>query len=389
LLIHYKLHERDYDEATSSYTDQPGQKYTVQRFMPVPYNLTLRLDLWTSNTVQKLQLLEQMLILFNPDLNLQTSTNPLDWTAITYIDIGDLTWSSRSVPMGTENTIDISSNTFNIPIWLNPPAKVKKQTVIHQIVTNILEDNACLGTTDVQFSEGDLLGRMIVSPGNHYISIDGNEITLLGENKSELDATGNPLEWATLLEKYGNYIPGTTQLYIKRYEGFTSGTGLSIENRQNYPNLDENEFDIIGTIDIHPTLPNKLIWSVDPLTLQPNTLNPILAIIDPHKTFPGAGLPAATTGQRYMLLNDIGGTNGPLGETGTTQAWGSLTANKDDVIMYDGTEWAVDFNAQAATENQFMINSFTGKQLYYEVDGTWILAVDGEFQPGSWRLFFN
>ena len=59
------VRQRTYDTSTETYETTQGNAFTIERLMPVPYKLTLNLDLWTSNTNQKLQLLEQILILFN------------------------------------------------------------------------------------------------------------------------------------------------------------------------------------------------------------------------------------------------------------------------------------------------------------------------------------
>ena len=61
------LRERYYDPETGDYSTQQGDTFTVERLMPVPYKLTLKLDIWTSNTEQKLQLLEQLMIMFPLD----------------------------------------------------------------------------------------------------------------------------------------------------------------------------------------------------------------------------------------------------------------------------------------------------------------------------------
>ena len=52
----------------------------------------------TSNTDQKLQLLEQILVLFNPALEIQQNDNPVDWTTITTVELTDIQWTSRSIP---------------------------------------------------------------------------------------------------------------------------------------------------------------------------------------------------------------------------------------------------------------------------------------------------
>ena len=119
------------------YTDEPGNEYTVQRYMPVPYDMTMQVDIWTSNEHQKHQLLEQMMVLFNPDLYIQSSENPIDWSSITRVELTNMSWSSRTVPVGTDSDIDISTLTFNVPIWINPPAKVQNQTLIKRIIETI------------------------------------------------------------------------------------------------------------------------------------------------------------------------------------------------------------------------------------------------------------
>jgi hypothetical protein len=77
-----KIHirERRFTDAngTREYSGAQGGSYTVERLMPTPFKLTMKADLWTSNTDQKLQLLEQILVLFNPSLELQTTDNYID-----------------------------------------------------------------------------------------------------------------------------------------------------------------------------------------------------------------------------------------------------------------------------------------------------------------------
>ena len=62
------IRERQFDDATQSYTAQPGQAHTIERIMPTPFELSFRADIFSTNTDQKLQILEQILVLFNPAL---------------------------------------------------------------------------------------------------------------------------------------------------------------------------------------------------------------------------------------------------------------------------------------------------------------------------------
>ncbi len=75
-----KLHvrQRKYNSSTKTYSRTQSNAVTVERHMPVPYDLTMNLDIWTSNTEMKLQLMEQMLCLFNPSLEIQSTDNYVD-----------------------------------------------------------------------------------------------------------------------------------------------------------------------------------------------------------------------------------------------------------------------------------------------------------------------
>ena len=88
-----KMHVRTraVDQNTGEYTQQQGEAYTVERPMPTPYRLEMNVDIWTSNTEQKLQLLEQILCLFNPDLEIQSTDNYIDWTSLSYVG----TWANH------------------------------------------------------------------------------------------------------------------------------------------------------------------------------------------------------------------------------------------------------------------------------------------------------
>ena len=103
--------------------------------------MRLNADIWTSNTDQKLQLLEQILVLFNPSLEMQTTDNFIDWTSISVVNLENVTWSNRSVPVGIDSEIDICTITFSIPIYISPPTKVRKMGVITNIITSMFDEN--------------------------------------------------------------------------------------------------------------------------------------------------------------------------------------------------------------------------------------------------------
>ena len=72
--------EKKYNNTTGVYENQKGNSYTVERHAPVPYMLQMNCDIWTSNTDQKLQLMEQILVLFNPTLDIRTNNSSVELT---------------------------------------------------------------------------------------------------------------------------------------------------------------------------------------------------------------------------------------------------------------------------------------------------------------------
>ena len=91
-----QVYEKQVD-GQGNYTDKIGNRYTIERHQPVPYNLTMNTDIYTSNTDQKLQLLEQIMVLFNPTLNIRTTDNIFDWSSLAYVEMTNTQWSSRSI----------------------------------------------------------------------------------------------------------------------------------------------------------------------------------------------------------------------------------------------------------------------------------------------------
>jgi len=130
------VRERAYDEDNNEYLNSQGKNYTVERLMPTPYRLTVNVDIWTSNTEQKLQILEQIFMLFNPSLEIQTTDNYVDWASLSVVDLENINFSSRSIPVGTESEIDVASITFGAPIYISPPAKVKRLGVVQSVMHN-------------------------------------------------------------------------------------------------------------------------------------------------------------------------------------------------------------------------------------------------------------
>jgi hypothetical protein len=166
------VNERAYDSEQGKYLNSSGNRYTVKRYMPVPFTMEVNVDFWTSSLQQKEELFEQTQVLFNGMIDIQTSVNPIDWTLFSTIEPTNITWSSRSIPVGTDNPIDVMTVTYRIPIWINPPAQVTYQRLIEQVVTNIGNLDAAVET---DWNSRNLFSRIIVTPDNAHISLRGSQ----------------------------------------------------------------------------------------------------------------------------------------------------------------------------------------------------------------------
>ena len=49
-----QVFEREFDTDTNQYSEKDGYRYTVERYMPVPYNMTFNVDIWYTQTDHKL-----------------------------------------------------------------------------------------------------------------------------------------------------------------------------------------------------------------------------------------------------------------------------------------------------------------------------------------------
>jgi len=312
-----KVHIRERDIENGEYNSSQGHNYTVERLMPTPYKLTLKADIWTTSTEQKLQLLEQILMLFNPSLEIQTTDNYLDWTSLSVVNLGDVSFSSRQIPVGAESNIDIASITFEIPIWISPPTKVKKLGVITNIIMGIHNGGSTnnsagyieglgVDASGSQPTIGELMSTQRTTIDNYRIVVYGGQARVLdhGENTGA-DATDltdvdinseENVSWRQILDSYPNeYRAGASRIFLIQQDG-TEVVGTVAINP-----LDETVLTVSWDSDTYPG--NSDIAS----TARANSPGTFDAIVDPEKSAPGAGLSAPNIGTRYLIISNIGG----------------------------------------------------------------------------------
>ena len=371
------LKERDVLE-DGTYSNKLGAGYTIEKIMPSPFRLEVTADVYSSNTDQKLQIMEQILYLFNPDFEIQKSDNYIDWTSLSYVELTGITFSSRTIPVGADSEIDVATMTFSMPIWLSPPVKVKKLGVIQKIIMSIYDDE---GGINKGLISGPLISQSFITPNNFGLLVTGNQLRLLGTTGVNVKSGGDgfhtgakdpgladpfetfgpPVNWKTLLEQYGKVVNGTSQIRLSQPDGTQ----------------------IVGTISTTQLDDTILLFNIDTDTIPANTLTAVKKIINPLTFAPTN--PA--NGDRYLIIDQIGDS------TATVQSstWGTLVASVGDIIQYNSAEsrWQKVFDASHPDSTQhYVTNTNTGIQ--YRFNGTeWVKSYEGIYTAGNWTIVLD
>jgi hypothetical protein len=438
------VRQRYYNQDTGQYETTQGNAFTVQRLMPVPYTLRLAVDIWATSEQQRLEIIEQLGILFNPSLDIRSNDNFVDWSNLSVVYQDGLSYNNKSIPQGTGNPIEVTNWKFWMPIWISGPIKVSKLGIIQKIISTIHK-----GSTLVDIENQDLLlgQRQKITPYGYQVLLVGNKLQILpastpSDDNSDFDVdTQGPnteVYWNAILNVYGKVRPGVTQIAL------------------------ENEFmgtEIVGTIDYDPDDDRLLTYTIDTDTLPQDTILPVDSVIDPNVKYPGGLLPADTVGQRYLIVSDIaqqrertltsnlvawkGLTEGAgandiieygtittshltlpstLGSTQlhlktTNGIWTGYTVTfalngtsigtvlfvdhdsgivtldtplaiiikENDTITFSGTGWGISYDATATSNTEYVTNLTTNIQ--YRINGgVWRQSYTGYYDAGQWRV---
>jgi hypothetical protein len=371
------LRERGID-ADGNYTNEMGAGYTIEKVMPSPFRMEVSADIWTTNTDQKLQIMEQILYLFNPDFEIQKTDNYIDWTSLSYVELTGTTFSSRTIPVGADSEIDVATLTFSMPIWLSPPVKVKKLGVVQKIIMSIYDDDGGIAKGLI---DGELTSRSYITPNNFGLLVTGNQLRLLGSTGTNVKSGGDG--FATGANEPNSYDPFETfgpavnwKVLLDQYGKVTNGTS---QIRLTQPNGNE----IIGTIATSTLDDTILLYTIDGDTIPNNSLTAVKKIINPATFDPGT--PA--NGDRYLVINDVGDSTASF----QSATWGSLVASVGDIIEYNSStsKWNVAFDASNPDSTQhYVTNLNTGIQ--YRFNGTeWVKSYEGVYAQGNWSIVLD
>jgi len=335
----YGYTDEDVDSPTygryiEDYAAKRGADVTVERLMPNPYQLSLKADIWTTNIDQKLQILEQIVVLFNP------------------------------------------------------PAKVKRQGVITSIIARVFDEE---GNITNDLLAGSMISRQVITLYGYGVMITNNSSSgspqyiakLLGNVEgvtntfdTQISKLGQNINWREILERYpGKFVAGYSKLQLTKADGKIASGTLSLDS------ADETIMHL--TFDNQSLPTNTLIAGAGAITAARGTVD---AIVDPTRPLPAS----KTVDMRFLILEEINpasivdfADSVPYfrNANGTT----FLRANANDIIQWDGATWHVIFNSGTQTGPTFITNAYTGIQ-YKWSGGTWTKSMEGTFDNGSWQI---
>ena len=361
-----RVRERTYDNTSDTYGSTQDGIYTVERLMPAPYKLTMKLDIWTSNTEQKHQLIEQITPLFNPGLEIQSTDNYIDWSSLSVVLLTDVAYTSRSIPSMSDESIDIATLTFELPIWITLPAKVKKMGVVAQIIASIYDATGDVSEEFLQTAQG-LMFQQRFTPMNYKTVLLGNKLILYKESATQSNNTvyGTKVKWRDLVNSYGKLTNGISQVR------------LAFE----YP---DGQHEIVGTVAYDPTDDAQLLFTPFDATLPANTLDAVTAIIDPYNVTVNSDILSPAVGTRYLILNPIGAVNSTPAPAWAGTSGTNLVANANDIIEWNGSYWTVSFDS-VRSGVQYVSNLTTTVQ-YRWTGQEWTKSYEGMYNSGYWSL---
>ncbi len=378
------IRTRQYNANVGAYLPTQANAYTVKRFMPVPYDLQVKIDIVTSNTQQKCQILEQILPLFNPALEIQKVDNYLAWESLSYLELEDVNWTNRSIPVGqgSDSSYDVCTITMHTPIWMSLPAQVSKMGVIFKVIMDIS------GTQSGDLQDITFDTRQVVTYNNYGLLVNNGQIQIFQQSNTangiSPDVTnafwsvstvnsqanlasissspvfyGSPLEWTGILANYGKFNNGVSMI------------GLTYDNSPN---------EILGTITINPINPTILFYNANTATLPTNTIPAINKVVNPQQIAPGIGLPNANIGDSYLITSNIGS----MWPYSTVNS--NASANINDIVTFNGNSWITTFSADNNIGNvQFVFDNST--DLQYRWNGNaWVRGWNGPYDAASWRM---
>lgn len=391
---------REWDNEKQEYTHKEGNRYEVQRYQGFPINIEINAYVFTTNLTQKLEIFEQLCLIFNPSMDFQTSTAPIDMFRLNCLELIRIKFSDRGFPFNpAEQTFDTMTLTFKAQCYVSPPARLDIERVIHSIITNIGSN-----IDNPEAYDMTPMNRIEYTPGNYSFEIKDQILDDGSYSGKLLIKIIGDTDWKTLLKPYGIYEKNVSQFRLRCLD-------WNRDNQFNDDGSKKKDYEIIGTIEV-PSIDNEgvtqyndkiAIWTIDRDTLPLVTMNSIDGIIDPLVQIPqkknivnwlnrDEKIQAIDliNGIRYLVISDI---------SSGTNAWKEFYDEKGnkidgihsgDIIQYRELgdnlgRWVRVFDSTNCDTIQYVYSNYD-KRIYRFEHKMWSDIVNGRWQGSRVRI---
>lgn len=135
-----------------SYERVDGEKKAFRRLIGPAFTLSVNVDIYASSHEEMFSILEQILLIFNPRVTIQTDNSIYNSDYLTEIILDSIS-NDVNYPTGTDAQVVMQSLTFRLPIRLAYPVDMDA-SIIEQITARIVaESGDGLGEGEVIYEE--------------------------------------------------------------------------------------------------------------------------------------------------------------------------------------------------------------------------------------------
>jgi hypothetical protein len=128
-------------ESFTTTRTNPSNPKLIERMMGPPFTLNLSAAIYASSTVELFDIVEQILLVFNPRITIQVDVRAINADYLTDITLTAIN-SELQYPLGMDQQVVVYSLEFAIPVRLRYPANVDDHAnIIQQIRWRIFEES--------------------------------------------------------------------------------------------------------------------------------------------------------------------------------------------------------------------------------------------------------
>lgn len=133
----------------------PNDLRVIQQQKPTPFEMQMELGVYASNSDQLFQILEQILMLFTPKLQIQTSDGMFDMSKLTDVELTDIL-PEQQYPIMSDRRVMQTTLMFNMPVYLASPANIHRD-IVEKIYLRIgAVDNSAVDSFEIVGQLDDL-----------------------------------------------------------------------------------------------------------------------------------------------------------------------------------------------------------------------------------------